>query len=133
MAPVRRTAFHAAPVPLPLDHLRHVARDLADQQAHRDVGEGEADAEGYGKGEKDDDERCESRHLLSELASALPAKQFQAAVPEDLTPTHSRTCEMSWRMSNGLGSTRNTGFARTVSDAPCRFAVITITRCVGSG
>jgi hypothetical protein len=64
MPPVRRAAFDAAAVSLPLDHLRHVARDLADQQAHRDVGEGEADAEGCGKGEKDDDERCEGRHLL---------------------------------------------------------------------
>lgn len=60
MPAIRRSPLHAPPIPLPLNHLRHIAGDLSDQQAHRHVGEGEADGERHGESENDDDECCES-------------------------------------------------------------------------
>ena len=52
---VRRVPFDAAAVALALDELRHAAGHLREQQAHRDVGQCDAESERDGESENDDD------------------------------------------------------------------------------
>jgi hypothetical protein len=56
---VGRVAGDAAAVALTLDELRDVAGHLAEEQAHRDVGEGQSEGERNGERQDDDDDRDE--------------------------------------------------------------------------
>ena len=59
MPSIGRVAGFAATVALALDELRDVARHLAEEQAHRDVGEGQSDGEGDSERENNGGEREE--------------------------------------------------------------------------
>jgi len=58
MPAIRRVAHDAPAVALPLDEIRDVARHLPEEQAHRDVGEREAENEGESERDENGDE-CE--------------------------------------------------------------------------
>lgn len=69
MPSIRRSARFPAPVALPLDELRHVARHLSEKQAHRDVGESEREREG-----ENDGGECDEYGHLHSLDSKRPAE-----------------------------------------------------------
>lgn len=69
---IRRIPRFASAVALALDELGNVARHLAEEQAHRDVGEGESERQCEGERENDGGECEKGGHLPALIASALP-------------------------------------------------------------